>query len=127
MPELTETSYGRIYQHDNGIIYIHVNDNVSLDLPDAIQIVADIRAFDSSGKARLLVVQGANNDMSFAAQTHLSKAKVLECFALVVQSRLQAEVAQFFVNLMKMFRSSFEMRIFYQLIPAETWLTQFHE
>ena len=114
--------YGRIFHHDNGIIYIHVIDNASIDLPEAIQIIEDIRALDNSGKARLLVVQGSGNDMSFAAQTHLGKANAVSHFALVVQSRLQAEAANFFVRLIKMFRATYEMRIFHALIQAERWL-----
>lgn len=119
-----ETSYGRVFRHENGIVYIYVDNNASINLPEAVQIIEDICAFDDSGQARLLVVQGSNNDMSFAAQSYLGKANAVGFFALVVQSRLQAEVAQFFINLIQIFRATYEMRIFYQLSQAEAWLTQ---
>lgn len=117
-----KTGYGRILRRENGIVYIYVDDDVSIDMPEAIQILEDIRALDSSGMAQLLIVQGSNNDMSFAAQKHLGKANVVNYLALVVQSRLQAEVAQFFIKLLKSFRSTYELRVFHLLSDAELWL-----
>lgn len=121
------TVYGRILRHENGIVYIYVADNMSIDLPQATQIVNDIVAFDDSGKVRLLIKQGTNNDLSFAAQKYLGTANIAAYVALVVQSRLQAEVAQFFVSLLSLLKASYTMKIFSQLTVAEKWLLSQNE
>ena len=53
-----ETSYGRIYRPENGIIYLYLKDDVSFDIEDAKQLVRDVQSLDDSGQARLLLVQG---------------------------------------------------------------------
>ena len=120
--QIKQTPYGRIFRHTNGIIYIYWRDNKSFTIHDARQIVADSRALDDSGRARLLVVQGINNDLSFEAQRYLGTVEGLTHLALVVQNKLQADVAQFFLALLKLFHSPYELRVFYRLKEAEAWL-----
>lgn len=116
------TKYGRVFQHENGLVHIYLNDDLSLDLPTAQQLVEDVRALDSSGQARLLVIQGINNVLSFDSQRYLGTVEGVCCLALVVQSRVQADIAQFFVRLLGMLRSSYEMRVFDKASLAEKWL-----
>ena len=118
----TETVYGRIFLHENGVVYIYFRDCTPIDLKVAQTLVDDVRALDDSGQTRLLVVQGKNNDMSFEAQHFLGTVHGVSHLALVVHNRLQAEVAKFFVSFLVFLRSSYEMRVFSQLKPAETWL-----
>lgn len=115
--------YGRMFRHENGIIYLYMDNGVSVDIPEAQQLVQDVQSLDNSGKARLLIVHASNNDMSFSAQKYLGTVNGVTHLALVVHSRLQAEVAQFFISLMHLLRSPYEMRIFYQLADAELWLS----
>ena len=84
-------AYGRMFRHENGIIYLYVDNELSIDIPEAQQLVQDVQSLDNSGKARFLIVQGSNNDMTFSAQKYLGTVKGVTHLALVVQSRLQAE------------------------------------
>ena len=85
-------AYGRMFRHENGIIYLYVDNGLSIeDMPEAQQLVQDVQSLDNSGKARLLIVQGNNNNMTFSAQKYLGTVKGVTHLALVVQSRLQAE------------------------------------
>ena len=69
-------AYGRMFRHENGIIYLYVDNGLAIeDMPEA----------------RLLIVQGNNNNMTFSAQKYLGTVKGMTHLALVVQSRLQAE------------------------------------
>jgi len=46
-------AYGRMFRHENGIIYLYVDNGLAIeDMPEA----------------RLLIVQGNNNNMTFSAQ-----------------------------------------------------------
>ncbi|MCA9902036.1 MAG: STAS/SEC14 domain-containing protein [Ardenticatenaceae bacterium] len=117
-----DTSYGRVFRHENGLVCIYLADGVSLNLQKAQTLVEDVRAIDNSGKARLLVVQGVDNDLSFEAQRFLGTTKGLTHLALVVHSRFQTEVAQIFVKLINLLNSSYEMRVFHREKEAETWL-----
>lgn len=117
-----KADYGRVFRHDNGIVYIYLIDDISIDLQKAQALVAEVRALDSSGQARLLVRQGNNNDLSFEAQRFLGTVKGLTHLALVVHSRLQADVAQIFVNLLNLLNSSYRMQVFHSVTAAEAWL-----
>lgn len=63
-----EAQYGRVFRHENGLIFIYLKDDTSINLQQAQKLVEDVRTLDDSGQARLLVVQGNNNDLSFEAQ-----------------------------------------------------------
>ena len=117
-----ETKYGRIRRHDNGLVYFYFHDGISVCLEDARQIVELIRSLDDSGQARLLIVQGNSNDLTFEAQRYLGTINVLTHLALVTRGCLQAEVAQFFMGLLRILRSPYEMQTFYQVEAAEDWL-----
>ena len=115
-------AYGRMFRHENGIIYLYVDNELSIDIPEAQQLVQDVQSLDNSGKARFLIVQGSNNDMTFSAQKYLGTVEGVTHLALVVQSRLQAEVARFFMSMMSLLHSPYELRVFHQLEQAENWL-----
>lgn len=120
--EVIHAGYGRIFRHPNGIIYIYLADDVSLNIDDARQLVTDVRKLDNSGQARLLIIQGIRNDLNFEAQYYLGKVHGATHLALVVRSKLQAEVAQFFISMLQLFHSPYEMRAFHLLQQAEEWL-----
>ena len=84
-------AYGRMFRHENKIIYLYVDNGLSIEMPEAQQLVQDVQSLDNSSKARLLIVQGNNNNMTFSAQKYLGTVKGMTHLALVVQSRLQAE------------------------------------
>ena len=121
-PDIMHTGYGRIFLHPNGIVYIYMADDVSMGIEDARQLVLDVRKLDSSGKARLLIVEGLRNDLDFEAQRYLATVRGVTHLALVVHSKLQADVGQFFLSLLQIFHSPYEMRIFHLLQQAESWL-----
>jgi hypothetical protein len=120
--EAIHAGYGRIFRHPNGIIYVYMADDLSVNVEDAKQLVCNVRKLDSSGQARLLIIQGIRNDLTFEAQHYLGKVHGATHLALVVCSRLQAEVAQFFVSLLQIFHAPYEMRVFHLLQQAEEWL-----
>lgn len=120
--EARTTAYGLIFRHVNGIVFIFMKDDLSISLPIAEKLVEDVRALDNSGQARLLIVQGQNNDLPFETQRYLGSVKGVIHLALVVHTRLQAEVAQFFIKLLYLLRSPYEMRVFNELDVAEAWL-----
>lgn len=120
--DILHANYGRIFRHPNGIVYLYLADHFSLKIGDAKQIVNDVRNLDNSGRARLIVVQGSHNDLSFEAQHHLGTVQGVTHLALVVRSKVQADVAQLFVSLLQLFRSPYELRIFHLLEQAEEWL-----
>lgn len=119
--------YGRLSLQENGIIYWYLPDGVSVDISEAQQLVQDVRTLDNSGSARLLIVQGTNNDFSFSAQKYLGTVDGVSHLALVVNNRFQAKIAQLFMSMMRWLRSPYEMRFFYQLSNAETWLKYVNE
>lgn len=117
-----EAQYGRVFRHENGLIFIYLKDDTSINLQQAQKLVEDVRTLDDSGQARLLVVQGNNNDLSFEAQRFLGTVKGLTHLALVVHSRFQADVAKIFVSLLNLLNSSYEMKVFHLEADAEVWL-----
>lgn len=121
-PDMMHTGYGRIFRHPNNIIYIYMADDISLSIEDARQLVLDARKLDNSGQARLLIVEGARDDLNFEAQRYLATVRSVTFLALVVGSKVQADVAQFFLSMLRVFRSPYEMRVFHLLHQAEAWL-----
>ncbi len=119
---IVPTGYGRIFRHPNNLIYIYMADDVSLTIEAARQLVLDVRRLDNSGQARLLIIEGVRNDLNFEAQRYLATVRGVTHLGLVVRSRLQADVAQFFIALLRVFRSPYEMRVFHLLHQAEAWL-----
>lgn len=118
-----KTEYGRLVLHQNGIVYFHMHDNLSIDVEDARQMVESVRSLDSSGQARLLFIYGNNSDLSFAAQRYFATTKdLVSRMAFVVQNRLQAEMAQFLVTFLRALRSTYEFRIFHEVNSAQAWL-----
>ncbi|MFZ1401220.1 MAG: hypothetical protein WAS33_30230 [Candidatus Promineifilaceae bacterium] len=123
IPESSQvTMYGRIFRHENSIVYIYMRDNISLTIQEAQTLVEDVRALDNSGQVLLLIVQGINNDLSFEAQRFLGTTNGVIRLALVVHTRLQAEVGQFFVRFLGLLKSPYEMHIFSREEVAEAWL-----
>ena len=120
--ETINASYGRLFQHENGIIYLYIKDDLSIDMDIAQQMVVDIRSLDNSGDAHLIIVQGHNNDASFEAQRFFSVTKGVTKLAMVSQSRIQAEVVKFFTPMLRLFRAPYELKAFYSLEQAERWL-----
>ena len=118
-----QTESGRVVLHKNGLVYFHMRDNLSIDVEVAKQMVESVRALDGSGQARLLFIYGHNSDLSFAAQRYFATTKdLVSRMAFVSHNRLQAEMAQFLVNLLRALRSTYEFRIFHQVADAEEWL-----
>ena len=121
----TETiyaSYGRLFQHENGIIYLYIKDDLSIDMDIARQMVVDIRSLDNSGDAHMIIVQGRNNDANFEAQRFFSVTRGVTKLAMVSQSRVQTEVVKFFMSMLKLFRAPYELKPFSSLEQAERWL-----
>ena len=116
------TDYGRIWRHENGLVYFYFHDDVSVCFEDAREIVELVRSLDDSGQIRLLIVQGDSNDLTFEAQRYLGTIHGVTHLALVTRGRLQAEVAQFFMGLLRVLRSPYEMQTFFQVQEAENWL-----
>ena len=119
-----EREYGRFIRHENGILYFYMRDNLTIDATEAQQMVSDALALDGSGQIRLLIVFGANSDLTFNAQRYYATLTDFTHIALITQTRLQAEVGQFLVTLLRALRSSYEFRIFYEITLAEAWLLQ---
>lgn len=119
-----ESRYGRIIQHENGIVYFYMNDGLLIDVADAKQMVADTRAIANPGPIRLLFVYGKNGDLTFKAQRYFASVTGFSRLAFIVHTRLQAEVGQFLVILMRTLKSSYEFRMFYDESQAEAWLQQ---
>jgi len=117
-----ETKYGRVWRHENGLVYFYFHDGVSVCIEDARQIVELVRSLDDSGQVRLLIVQGSSNDLTFEAQRYLGTMPGVTHLALVTRGRLQAEVGQFFMGLQRVLRSPYEMQTFFQVQEAQNWL-----
>ncbi|MCA9943691.1 MAG: STAS/SEC14 domain-containing protein [Ardenticatenaceae bacterium] len=120
--QMIETKYGRIFQGENGLVYFYMRDNMSVSGADAKQMVRDVCSLDESGKVRLVIVPGANKDLSFEAQRYFSIAPGFSRMALVIENRVQAEIGQFLVAMMRLLHSPYELKLFHELHKAEAWL-----
>lgn len=119
-----KTFYGQFLQKENNVIYLYLVDDVAFDLENAQKMVTDVRSLNKSGYGRLLIVQAQNNTLTFEAQKYLSEVEGITHLALVVQNKIQARVAQFFLSLKKIFDSTYEMKVFFEEDRAEAWLLQ---
>lgn len=117
-----ETQNGRFMLHENGIIYFYIHDNLSIDEFIAQQMVQDARAIDLSGQIRLIIINGSNNDISFAAQRVFASATGFKRIVFMTRNRLQAEVGQFLVTMMRALKSDYEFKLFHDIGQAEAWL-----
>lgn len=119
-----ETEYGRFMRHENGILYLHMYDDLTVDVPAAQQMVSAARVLDDSGQIRLIIVYGKNSDLTFNAQRYFSTVTGFSHLAFVTRSRLQVEVGQFLTTLLRVLKSAYEFRVFYDIASAEAWLLQ---
>jgi len=119
-----ETEYGRFLRRENGILYLYLNDDLTIDITVAQQMVSAARSLDDSGQIRLLIVYGTNSDLTFAAQRYFATVTGFTHLAFVTHSRLQVEVGQFLTTLLRVLKSSYEFRVFYDVAAAEAWLQQ---
>lgn len=119
---VVDTPICRFILHENGILYIYIHDNLSIDDSEARQMVRDALVIDPSGQIRLLISIGENNDLSFAAQRTFASAAGFTRIAFITRNRLQAEVGQFLVTMMRTLKSNYEFKLFYDLSKAEAWL-----
>lgn len=117
-----ETSTCRFILHENGILYLYIHDDLSIDGSEAQQMVHDALSIEHSGQTRLLISIGANDELSFAAQRVFASAKGFTRVAFMTRNRLQAEVGQFLVTMMRALKSSYEFKLFYGMSDAEAWL-----
>lgn len=117
-----ETVTSRFIFHENGILYLYIHDDLSIDEPQARQMVETAQSIDPSGQIRLLIVMGVNNDLTFGAQRLFASATGFTRVAFLTQNRLQAEVGQFLVIMLRTLKISYEFKLFYDLKQAETWL-----
>lgn len=69
-----ETANSRFVFHENSILYLYVHDNLTIDVPEAQQMVQNAQKIDRSGTIHLLIICGMNNDISFAAQRVFASA-----------------------------------------------------
>ncbi len=120
--EEIETQNGRFILHENGIIYFYIQDNLSIDEFIAQQMVQDARTIAPSGQIRLIIINGSNNDISFAAQRAFASATGFKRIVFMTRNRLQAEVGQFLVTMMRALKSDYEFKLFYDIAQAEAWL-----
>ena len=119
---VTHGKYGRLLLGENGIIYFYLNNDFSVDLATAKQAVAGVASLDNSGLARLLIVMGHNIDLDFAAQRYFGSSVGVTKLALIVQSKMQIEVANFLKSMLKLFNASYQMKPFHTIEEGEKWL-----
>ncbi len=117
-----ETANSRFVFHENGILYLYVHDNLSIDASTAQEMVQNAQQIDPSGTIRLLIVCGMNNDISFGAQRVFASAAGFSRVVFMTRNRLQAEVGQFLVTMMRTLKSNYEFKLFYEIEQAEAWL-----
>ncbi|MCC6602387.1 MAG: hypothetical protein IT327_04210 [Anaerolineae bacterium] len=117
-----ETANSRFVFHENGILYLYVRDDLSIDVPVAQEMVQNAQEIGPSGHTRLLIVCGLNNDISFGAQRTFASATGFSRVVFMTRNRLQAEVGQFLVTMMRTLKSNYEFNLFYEIKQAETWL-----
>jgi hypothetical protein len=117
-----ETANSRFVFHENGILYLYVRDDLSIDVPVAQEMVQNAQKIDPSGHTRLLIVCGLNNDISFGAQRIFASATGFSRVVFMTRNRLQTEVGQFLVTMMRTLKSNYEFKLFYEIKQAETWL-----
>lgn len=121
---MIETPYGRIFLHENGIVYFTMQDNLSIDMADAQQMVADVRSLDGFGQIRLIVDYGVNSDLTFKAQRYFASVTGFTHLAFITHTRVQTEIGQFLSTMLRFLKSSYEFRVFSDLAQAEAWLLQ---
>lgn len=119
---VVETQTSRFIWHENGILYLYIHDNLSIDELVAQQMVQGALAIDASGQIRLLIVNGSNNDISFDAQRIFASATGFKRIVFMTRNRLQAEVGQFLVTMMRALKSDYEFKLFHDIAQAEAWL-----
>lgn len=122
--KIIKSKYGRIVQHGNGLIYFFIQDDLSIDSDSAKEMVEIVTGLDNSGQVRLVIVQGVNVELTFGAQRYFGSTKGFSHLALVIESRLQAEVGQFLITMMRALHSPYEIKLFHDLEQAEAWLLQ---
>ncbi len=117
-----ETEYGRFVRHENSILYFYMHNDLLIDVAEAQKMVSDACRLDDSGQARLIVVYGRNSDLTFGAQRYFATVTGFTHLAFVTSSRLQVEVGQFLTTLLRVLKSSYEFRVFYDVATAQAWL-----
>lgn len=122
--EISHIQAGRVLQRDNGIVYFYMNNDLSINLTIAEEAVEKIHTADDSGQTRLLIIMGFNIDVEFAAQRYFSSAIGAKKLAMVVQNKIQIEVARFLTTMMKLFDCAYELKSFYTVEQAEKWLLE---
>ena len=120
--QMINSKYGRLIQHENGIIYFFIHADLSITATVAQEMVTTVQALDNSGQIRLLIAPGTNVELTFEAQRYFGSATGFSHLALVLENRLQAEVGQFLIAMMRALRSSYEIRLFHPLSPSSCFL-----
>lgn len=117
-----ETANSRFVFHENSILYLYVHDNLTIDVPEAQQMVQNAQKINPSGTIHLLIICGMNNDISFAAQRVFASATGFSRVVFMTRNQLQAQVGQFLVTMMRTLKSNYEFKLFYDIKQAEAWL-----
>ena len=115
-------SYGRITKQADNLLYLFLHDQLSIDVAEAQAMVTDVRDLTQSDQIRLLVSYGVNSDLTFGAQRYFANVTGFTHLAFVVHNRMQAEVGQFLVSMLRVFKSNYEFKLFYDVEAAENWL-----
>lgn len=121
-PRAVETAYGRILIYPDEIIALHLNDDLPITLTVAQQMVTDVQAQSPSDAIHLLLLQGANSDLTFEAQRYFASVTGFARVAFVMRSRLQVEVGQFLARFLQALKTSYEFKPFYDVDAAMAWL-----
>ena len=120
--QTVEMSYGRITKQADNLLYLFLHDQLSIDVAEAQAMVTDVRDLAQSDQIRLLVSYGVNSDLTFGAQRYFANVTGFTHVAFVVHNRMQAEVGQFLVSMLRVFKSNYEFKLFYDVEAAENWL-----
>ena len=123
-PQTITGPFGRFTRQANGLIYFYKQNELAIDTSTAVKFLEIVRALDTSGAARIIVVQGHGVEYSFDAQRLLLKNDVIGRIAYVIETSAQYLTVELLQDVAKSFRSSIKVEIFQEIEKAEAWLLE---
>lgn len=125
--KVTESSQDRIStleMWDNGILYIKLEDNVTIELQDSMRQFEFLKSkYDGSNKMRVLVESGRYTDISKEAREFSSQPGINSetlATAVIVQSLAHRIIINFMINFTR--QQAMKMRMFDNKEKAIDWL-----
>lgn len=107
---------------ENGILYVHYQDDITIDEASAAAIIQVVEAICPHGDLKLLIIHGSDNALTFAAQKKLATVPRAGRVALLVNGRFTQDVFNVLSQVAKVFRMRAEFRAFEATESAEHWL-----